>query len=279
MANASGAIGGAASGAAAGSVAGPIGTVAGGVLGLIGGLLGGGKKPEVAQFKPIDLDAEQKAAIAGNTKNFDASAELTTRTNTYNQSELRRMLRVAIPGYDAIVGKQGELVSSMLAGELPKDVVGQIQRNSAERAGAGGYGGSGMGRNLEARDLGLTSLQLTQQGLGAAERWLAGTKALAVPGQFDVSAMFLSPAQRASATVANNTGQQQTQQFANNVEAAPDPTMRAIGSLFSQVGGSLFGAGMTGMFSGANPTATSFAPSPSLAPQPSYSSIFNSVRW
>lgn len=253
--------------------------IAGAASGAIGGLLGGGKKPAVAPFKSVDVDAEQKAAIAGNARNFEDSAELTTRTNTYNQSELKRMLRAAIPGYDAMVGKQGEIISSMLSGELPQDVVGQIQRNSAERAGAGGFGGSGMGRNLEARDLGLTSLQLTQQGLSAAERWLAGTKALAVPGQFDVSAMFLSPAQRVSATVANNTGQQQTQQFANNVAAAPDPTMRAIGSLFSQVGGSLFGAGMTGMFSGSNPTPTSFAPAPSLAPQPSYSSIFNTVRW
>jgi hypothetical protein len=232
--------------------------IGGAASALLGGLLGSGKKPQIPAFKSIDVDAEQKAAIAGNTKNFSESAELTTRTNAYNQDELRRMLRVAIPNYDAIVGKQGELVQSFLSGELPKDVVGQIQRNSAERAGASGYGGSGMGRNLEARDLGLTSLQLTQQGLNAAERWLAGTKALAVPGQFDVSAMFLSPAQRVSATVANNTGQFNRDLMAANVAAAPDPTRSAIGSLFSQVGGSLFGVGLTGMFGG---TTT-----PALAP-------------
>ena len=222
--------------------------IAGAASGLLGGLLGGGKKPKVPEFRSVDIDAEQKAAIAGNAKNFSDSAELTTRTNTYNQSELQRMLRAAIPGYDAMVGKQGEVIGSMLGGQLPQDVVGQIQRNSAERAGAGGYGGSGMGRNLEARDLGLTSLQLTQQGLSAAERWLAGTKALAVPGQFDVSAMFLSPAQRVSATVANNTGQFNRDLMAANVAAAPDPTMRAIGGLFSQIGGSLFGAGLANSF-------------------------------
>lgn len=226
--------------------------IAGAASGLLGGLLGGGKKPQIPAFKPVDIDAEQKAAIAGNTKNFSDSAELTTRTNAYNQSELKRMLRAAIPGYDAMVGKQGEVISSMLAGELPKDVTSQIQRNAAERSGAGGYGGSGMGRNLEARDLGLTSLQLTQQGLSAAERWLAGTKALAVPGQFDVSAMFLSPAQRVNATVANNTGQFNRDLMAANVAAAPDPTMRAIGGLFSTVGGSLLYGGMTQMFGGSN---------------------------
>jgi hypothetical protein len=124
-----------------------------------------------------------------------------------------------------------------------------------------------MGRNLEARDLGLTSLQLTQQGLNAAERWLAGTKALAVPGQFDVSAMFLSPAQRVSATVANNTGQFNRDLMAANVAAAPDPTMRAIGGLFSQVGGSLFGAGLTGAFG-------SPAPLPAVGASSGSNSIF-----
>lgn len=255
--------------------------IAGAASGLIGGLLGGGKKPQIPAFTPIDIDAEQKAAIAGNAKSFSESAELTTRTNTYNQSELQRMLRVAIPGYDAIVGQQGKLVSSMLSGKLPEEVVSQVQRNAAERAGVGGYGGSGMGRNLEARDLGLTSLQLTQQGLSAAERWLAGTKALAVPGQFDVSAMFLSPAQRVSATVANNTGQFNRDLMAANVAAAPDPTMRAIGGLLSQVGGSLFGAGLTEMFAGPTmPAGAAGAGMPagfSMMPSPNNSSIFNSV--
>lgn len=234
-----------------------LGMLAGGAAsGLLGGLFGRGKKPKIPAFVPIDMDKEQRNAIAGNEKNFDASAELATKTNTYNQDELRRMLRVAIPNYDALVGKQGEVVGSMLAGELPKDVVSQVQRNSAERAGAGGYGGSGMGRNLEARDLGLNSLQLVQQGLSSAERWMAGTKALSVPGQFDVSQMFLSPAQRAQVTMANNTGQYQRDLMAANVAAAPDPTRSAIGGLLSQMGGSLFGAGLTSAFSGAGNPST-----------------------
>lgn len=252
-----------------------VGLIASGAASLIGGLLGKGKKPQIAPFTPVNLDEEQRRAIAGNERNFEASSDLATRTNTYNQAELRRMLRVAIPNYDALVGKQGDVISSMLSGELPKDVVNQIQRNSAERAGAGGYGVSGMGRNLEARDLGLNSLQLVQQGLSSAERWLAGTKALSVPGQMDVASMFLSPAQRAAATVANNTGQQMQQQFANNVAAAPDPTMNAIGGLFSQVGGSLFGAGMTSAFSG--PTQTSTNPNFTMMGTGN-SSIFSSVQ-
>lgn len=223
--------------------------IGGAASGLIGGLLGGGKKPQIPAFRPVDIDKEQLAATEGNIRNLDKTQELVTKTNSFNQEELRRMLRVAIPNYDALVGKGGDVVASYLAGEIPSDVVGQIRRNAAERSGAGGYQGSGMSRNLEARDLGLTSLQLTQTGLGAAERWLQGVKALSVPGQFDVSAMFLSPAQRVNATVANNTGQFNRDLMAANITAAPDPTMSRIGGLFSQIGGSLFGAGMTSAFS------------------------------
>lgn len=225
---------------------------AGAASGILGGIFGGGKKPVIPPFVPVNIDAEQQKAIAGNEKNFASAGELATRTNTFNQGELSRMLRQAIPNYDALVGKQGEVVGSMLAGQLSPDVVNQIQRNSAERSGAGGYGGTGMARNLEARDLGLTSLQLQTQGLNAAERWLVNTKQLAVPGQMDVSSMFLSPSQRVQATVANNTGQYQRDLLSANVAAAPDPVMGRIGGMFSQIGGLAMGAGITNAF--ATPT-------------------------
>lgn len=224
--------------------------------GLIGGLLSKGGKPVIPAFTPVDPDVEQQKAIQGNINNFDKSRELTSITNTFNQGELRRMLRTAIPNYDALVGKQGEVIGTMLSGQLPADVVSQIQRNSAEKSGAGGYGGSGMGRNLEARDLGLNSLQLTQQGLSAAERWLANTKALSVPGQFDVASMFLTPAQRIQSQSANNAGQFNRDVMAANVAAAPDPTRSAIGGILTQVGGSLFGAGLTSAFSGPSTPST-----------------------
>jgi len=248
MPDASGALSGAGSGAIAGSVFGPVGTVVGGAVGLLGGLLSSGKKPVVPAFNPVNLDTEQQKAIAGNQKNFAAAGDLATQTNTFNQSELSRMLRAAIPNYDALVGKQGEVVGSMLSGQLSPDVIAQIQRNAAERAGSGGYGNTAMSRNLEARDLGLTSLQLQTQGLSAAERWMQSTKQLAVPGQMDVASMFLSPSQRVAATVANNTGQYNRDLYANTVAAAPDPTMKAIGSFLTQAGGLAVGYGMSNSF-------------------------------
>lgn len=241
--------------------------IGGAVSGLLGGIMGKGKKPNIPDFPTIDPDAEQRKAIAGNERNFAASAELATKTNAFNQGELQRMLRVAIPNYDELLGKGGKGISSMMSGELPQDVVSQIQRNSAERAGAGGFGSTGMGRNLEARDLGLTSLQLTQTGLSSAERWMSGLKSLSVPGQFDVASMFLSPAQRIGVQSANNAGRFQRDSMAAQVAAAPDPTMAAIGGMFSQIGGAMFGAGLTSAFSSPATTpriqaTTAFNPNP-----------------
>lgn len=255
--------------------------IGGAVAGLAGGLLSGGSKPDVPIFQRVDPDAEQSAAIEGNLKNFEKASQLSTQTNVYNQQELRRMLRVAIPGYDDIVKKGSGLIQSYLAGEIPADVTQQIQRNAAERAGASGYGGSGMARNLEARDLGLTSLQLTQQGLDSASRWLAGIKNAAVPQAMSVSSMFLTPAQRINVGQANNAGQFNRDLMAAQVAAAPDPTAAAVGNILTQIGGSLFGAGMQGAFSrqttAQTPPFNPSAQTQSIAGQPSYTSMFGSL--
>ena len=56
--------------------------------------------------------------------------------------------------------------SSLLKGEIPQDVADAISRSAAAQSYGTGVGvSSGMGRNLVARDLGLTSLNLQNQGL------------------------------------------------------------------------------------------------------------------
>lgn len=70
----------------------------------------------------------------------------------------------AMPGYKANMQAANNLTGTYLAGKIPQDVVDQIFRNSAAKGFTTGLLGGGIGRNIVARDLGLTSLQLQTAG-------------------------------------------------------------------------------------------------------------------
>jgi hypothetical protein len=91
-------------------------------------------------------------------------ARLESERNTVNQGELDRMLEASVPGYRASQTQRSANAASMLRGELPPDVQEAISRSTAGRALEGGFAGSGAGRNLVARDLGRTSLDLMREG-------------------------------------------------------------------------------------------------------------------
>lgn len=197
----------------------------------IKGALGGyGEKPKVPKFKPIDLTQEQSATIAGNASNLPASEALASRINLFNQSEYDKMLESSLPGYANIKSKISQNIQSELAGNIPEDVAMEIQRRSAAQSFSGGFAGSGMAKNLTARDLGLTSLNLTQQGLDSTMRWMSQAKA----PQFDVSSMFISPMQRAAFSTYERDTKFNRDWLKNQVAAAPDPFMAALGDAFIQ---------------------------------------------
>lgn len=184
---------------------------------IIGSLLQ--EKPKVPEFQKINAQQEQAKATAGNIANFDQSAQLGSQVNQFNQDQLLGMLRKAVPGYDDMMKQGSNLIQSYMRGEIPEDVKNQIGRNTAEKSLAGGYGGSGMARNLEARDLGLTSLQLTQQGLDSASRWMTSASQRAVPNMFDVTSMFLSPMQQIGLSVGERDTQFQRDWVKNQLDA------------------------------------------------------------
>lgn len=64
------------------------------------------------------------------------------------------------------LGEAFEVSREMLTGELPEDVREQIERTTAEKAVQGGLGIGQAARGLTARDIGRTSLDIIQQGLG-----------------------------------------------------------------------------------------------------------------
>lgn len=85
-----------------------------------------------------------------------------------------------LPGAEAQRGKISEIVNSMLGGEIPQDVRDETMRTYAEIAGAGynpftanKTGGFQIAQGGLARNLGLTSFDIQQQGMGIAADWQA----------------------------------------------------------------------------------------------------------
>lgn len=142
---ASGALSGAASGAAAGASFGPWGALIGGVVGGAAALLGPGQKaaPQ-AEFKPVDVQAEQQKALAGNLANFGQASTLSGKANSFNQSESIRLLEKALPGIGAIQQRLLGQVNADLNGgnNLPPELQQQIARQAAEKGVTRGTSGN-----------------------------------------------------------------------------------------------------------------------------------------
>lgn len=80
------------------------------------------------------------------------------------------MLATADPRALELSAIADENAAAMMSGRISSDVQANLARTGAMRALQGGFAGGQMQRNLEARDLGLTSLQLQQQGLQDFDR-------------------------------------------------------------------------------------------------------------
>ncbi len=223
--------------------AGAVTGAAGALVGTIGNLIK--RKVNPPNYVPVDAGKEAGNAIAANQRNLAGAEQLAAGTNAANQRNLLDSLRAAIPGFDKLVSGTSEQIQSQLEGKLPKDVVDQINRQSAAANVASGTAGSGFGRNLTTRDLGLNSLQLVQQGIQNSNQWLANARQNLTAPQFDVSNMFISPAQQIAVTAANNTNQWNVQWLQTQLKAAQS-NRNIIGGGFEQFGQSLGGMGSLG---------------------------------
>ncbi len=207
--------------------------------------------PDMPAAPHVDLGQQQGLATQANLTNLSQDEELASKTNSFNFDQIQSMLRKAIPGYDQMISKQGGIINSEMNGEIPQDVQDAIQRNSATRSMGGGYAGSGMNRNLTARDLGMTSLALTDKGLSSSEQWLQQMKSTALPSMFNLSSMFITPEQQAQNEWQNQISSFQ-RNWSNNVMLtnASNARTHAIANTSADVVNlaiSAYGGGMGGM--------------------------------
>ena len=136
-------------------------------------------KPPILEAPRVVPLEETFSRYLGQTSQFPA---LSTFAGDLNK-RFRNELEVGLPGTIGASTQLSTLVNQLLGGAIPADVEAQVRRTSAQTAQAVGIDPtSEMARNLQARDFGMTSMGLMQQGAAYA------------PGLVELS-NFLSPQQ------------------------------------------------------------------------------------
>jgi hypothetical protein len=190
---------------------------------------------------------------------------LTSKLNKFDYKQATKFLKLIQPSFKGIQSQVGENALSFARGELPSDVVGSITRAAAQQGqqagfAGGGGGASGMLRNLNLRNLGLTSLDLSKYGtqlgmqvnqsakallpnLGSVRDWL-----LSLPQQTQIAKYnneLINKANFANTGLANQAQQANAQGILQSglTDAATTAGIgQTIGGAISG-SGSLFGAG------------------------------------
>jgi hypothetical protein len=166
----------------------------------------------------VNAGDAQRFAIGANGGALSKDFELANQVNNFQLGQALRGYNRIQPYFNQLQAQLGKNALQMSQGQLPSDVVSSIGRAAASRGFESGFGqgangaqgGTSLG-NLNLRNLGLTSLQTSQQGntLGMALNAQAGALA---PSLFDPSSMFITPqlalaAQQFNAGALNQTAQ------------------------------------------------------------------------
>lgn len=184
-------------------------------------------KPEVPDFRLVDLVDQQMKTAEGNLGVLPQTEKLGTGVNTFLRGERAKTLS-GIPGLEDIEGGVVGNLKDWLAGRISPELSSQVMRTANAKAFGGGYAGSGMGRNLVARDLGLTGLQLQQSAIPMAQNYLGNEYRMRAVPEFDPSTMFLSPQFSAQFQAAQNQGQFSRDWLANRIAAQPEPWQSSL---------------------------------------------------
>jgi hypothetical protein len=198
---------------------------------LIGRAIGAfGRKPSVPTLQSIDPNKVQTQTAQANLAGMPDFTKLAEAVNAARRKEGMAAMEAVTPGATDILASGTQSIAAMLKGQLPADVQKMVEQKAAEASMAGGFGGTGAGRALGARDLGLTSLSLVEKGLDSSQRWLSGALQLAQPGGFfDVSSMMFTPQEKLSFEVNERNLRYNRDLLAAQVKAAPDPATAALG--------------------------------------------------
>jgi hypothetical protein len=137
----------------------------------LGGGGGGGGYAGSPQA-PLDFYKGPAPTMQGLNLDYQEMGRRALEANTPYKQQYEQMN----PGLYAGLKSMGQLANQQLSGQIPLDVAQQIGRSSAAAKLGAGISNSNLGRNLTARDLGLSSLQIQQSGADLLARSSALTQ-------------------------------------------------------------------------------------------------------
>jgi hypothetical protein len=196
-----------------------------------------GSIPTLPPWHTLNYGQEQQQAIQNNLAAAPGASKLANLT----EQQILSMLKQVIPNFDEISGNINSNIADETAGKIPKDVQDAIQNSAAGRSLASGTSGSEFSKDLVARDLGLTSLNLTDKGLSSAESWMAATERLLSPAIATYTGMFVTPQEQAGFDVNERNMKFEHDWLGAQLSAMPDPTATGIVGMITGAGDSMRG--------------------------------------
>lgn len=202
---------------------GAIGSLAGGAMSASSASASRRQARDAANLPGIDIGQ----VMGESSLNAPRAREMEAQRNAISRDQLLESLGIQIPGYQQGQAQRTLNAMSLLRGELPPDVAAQIQRKAAGQAVQGGYAGSAAGRNLVARDIGRSSLDMSNLGAQQFANIL-GTTPMAPLANYE-----FTPQQIASLRGGERGAQQQALLGVAGMPSATGVAGQAFGSLGS----------------------------------------------
>lgn len=224
---------------------------------------------------PAQVDPYQvlQQTYFANGLNLQQGRQQAQAVNNFNYGQANKFYNKIQPYFNELQGQIGQNALSYARGELPGDVQDQITRAAAQRGIQSGYGfGSqgfkaGAGANLNLRNLGLTSLDLSKYGTQLGMQVNQNAKAL-LPNLTGLQDFWLNPQQVLGINQQNVAAQNQfalqNNQLANQGVAAQNAALanqtqsqyaqqlaqaQMVGGTAQALGGAISGLGTGGGFS------------------------------
>lgn len=209
--------------------------------------------PKAPKYNVLDFEEEQRKQAQANINTLPYLQPLARDINRFMAEETEASLRQALPGaYDQIQ----QNIKSALEGQLPEDVLEQRRRLGAELGITQGTSGSKANQMGTLRDILQTSLQRTDFGMEAAQRWLQ----IARSPVFDISSGFVPIQQRMNIRLEEQKRLFERQWLRNKLSSIPQGAEAALITLFDNIeelGSSVLSAYAGGAMGGGSKTSSS----------------------